>query len=185
MDLSQKKLFLLDLDGTLYLEETLLPGAAEFLEYVRSRGGCYRFLTNNSSRGVDAGLEKMHRLGVPAVPEEFLTAVEATIHYLRTVRSPNDIYYAVGTTSFCRQIAQAGFSLRDTPTEDVTAVLVGYDTTLTYEKAQDACRLLCRESKPLVPNALRHPFVQLDFQFFFCHIHLFVHLTLPVRIRWA
>ena len=43
MDLSQKKLFLLDLDGTLYLEETLLPGAAEFLEYVRSRGGCYRF----------------------------------------------------------------------------------------------------------------------------------------------
>ena len=85
MDLSQKKLFLLDLDGTLYLEETLLPGAAEFLEYVRSRGGCYRFLTNNSSRGMDAGLEKMHRLGVPAVPEEFLTAVEATIHYLRTV----------------------------------------------------------------------------------------------------
>ena len=152
MDLSQKKLFLLDLDGTLYLEETLLPGAAEFLEYVRSRGGCYRFLTNNSSRGVDAGLEKMHRLGVPAVPEEFLTAVEATIHYLRTVRSPNDIYYAVGTTSFCRQIAQAGFSLRDTPTEDVTAVLVGYDTTLTYEKAQDACRLLCRGADFLATN---------------------------------
>ena len=125
MDLSQKKLFLLDLDGTLYLEETLLPGAAEFLEYVRSRGGCYRFLTNNSSRGVDAGLEKMHRLGVPAVPEEFLTAVEATIHYLRTVRSPKDIYYPVGTASFCRQLAQAGFSLRDAPTEDVTAVLVG------------------------------------------------------------
>ena len=152
MDLSQKKLFLLDLDGTLYLEETLLPGAAEFLEYVRSRGGCYRFLTNNSSRGVDAGLEKMHRLGVPAVPEEFLTAVEATIHYLRTVRSPNDIYYAVGTTSFCRQIAQAGFSLRDTPTEDVTAVLVGYDTTLTYEKVQDACRLLCRGADFLATN---------------------------------
>ena len=158
MDLSQKKLFLLDLDGTLYLEETLLPGAAEFLEYVRSRGGCYRFLTNNSSRGVDAGLEKMHRLGVPAVPEEFLTAVEATIHYLRTVRSPNDIYYAVGTTSFCRQIAQAGFSLRDTPTEDVTAVLVGYDTTLTYEKVQDACRLLCRGADFLATNpGLSHP----------------------------
>lgn len=78
--------------------------------------------------------------------------MEATIHYLRTVRSPNDIYYAVGTTSFCRQIAQAGFSLRDTPTEDVTAVLVGYDTTLTYEKAQDACRLLCRGADFLATN---------------------------------
>ena len=79
----------------------------------------------------------------------------------------------------------ASFAMAASTTEDVTAVLGGYDTTLTYEKAQDACRLLCRESKPLVPNALRHPFVQLDFQFFFCHIHLFVHLTLPVRIRWA
>ena len=66
MDLAKKRLFLLDLDGTLYLEETLLPGAAEFLAYVRSHGGAVRYLTNNSSRGVDAGLEKMHRLGVPA-----------------------------------------------------------------------------------------------------------------------
>ena len=80
MNLAQKKLFLLDLDGTIYLEESLLPGAAEFLAWVRETGGAYRFLTNNSSRGVDAGLEKMHRLGIPAQPEEFLTAVEATVH---------------------------------------------------------------------------------------------------------
>ena len=80
MDLSKKKLFLLDLDGTVYLEESLLPGAAEFLAYVRETGGTYRFLTNNSSRGVDAGLEKMHRLGIPAEPSDFLTAVEATVH---------------------------------------------------------------------------------------------------------
>ena len=132
MDLSQKRLFLLDLDGTIYLEDTLLPGAAELLAWVRGNGDTYRFLTNNSSRGVDAGLEKMHRLGIPAKREEFLTAVEATIAYLRHNRSPADVYYAVGTASFRRQLAEAGISLRETPAEDVTAVLVGFDAELTY-----------------------------------------------------
>lgn len=49
MDLSKKRLFLLDLDGTIYLEDSLLPGAAEFLEDVRAHGGAVRYLTNNSS----------------------------------------------------------------------------------------------------------------------------------------
>ena len=152
MDLARKKLFLLDLDGTVYLEESLLPGAAEFLSYVREMGGAYRFLTNNSSRGVDAGMEKMHRLGIPAWREEFLTAVEATIHYLKMNRSPEDVYYAVGTESFCRQIAEAGFPVRQTPAEDVTVLLVSFDTTLTYQKVEDACRLLARGVDYLATN---------------------------------
>jgi len=152
VDLGKKKLFLLDLDGTIYLEESLLPGAAEFLAYVREMGGAYRFLTNNSSRGVDAGLEKMHRLGIPARREEFLTAVEATIHYLKKHRSPEDVYYAVGTESFCRQIAEAGFAVRQTPEADVTVLLVSFDTTLTYQKVEDACRLLARGVDYLATN---------------------------------
>ena len=153
MDLANKRLFLLDLDGTLYLEETLLPGAAEFLAYVRSHGGAVRYLTNNSSRGVDAGLEKMHRLGVPAQREEFLTAVEATVYYLQTQRIPSDVYYVVGTESFRRQLREAGFDIRETPDADVTAVLVGYDTELTYGKVENACRLLARGVL-----GLSHPF---------------------------
>lgn len=152
MDLAQKRLFLLDLDGTLYLEETLLPGAAEFLAYVRSHGGAVRYLTNNSSRGVDAGLEKMQRLGVPAQREEFLTAVEATVYYLRTQRIPSDVYYVVGTESFRRQLREAGFDIRETPDADVTAVLVGYDTELTYGKVENACRLLARNVDFLATN---------------------------------
>jgi len=152
VDLGKKKLFLLDLDGTIYLEESLLPGAAEFLAYVREMGGAYRFLTNNSSRGVDAGLEKMHRLGIPARREEFLTAVEATIHYLKKHRSPEDVYYAVGTESFCRQIVEAGFAVRQTPEADVTVLLVSFDTTLTYQKVEDACRLLARGVDYLATN---------------------------------
>ena len=49
--LAEKKLFLLDMDGTIYLGDRLFDGAEEFLRRVRERGGRYVFLTNNSSRG--------------------------------------------------------------------------------------------------------------------------------------
>lgn len=141
MDLGKKRLFLLDLDGTVYLEETLLPGAAAFFRWAAESGAYVRYLTNNSSRGVEAGLEKMHRLGVPARREEFLTAVEAAIYYLRTRRKAGEAYYVVGTESFCGQLRQAGIDVRQTPDEDVAAVLVGFDTELRYQKVEDACRL--------------------------------------------
>ena len=73
MDLSGKRLFLLDLDGTIYLEDSLLPGAAEFLEDVRAHGGIVRYLTNNSSRGVEGYIEKLRRLGIESAPGDYLT----------------------------------------------------------------------------------------------------------------
>ena len=152
MDLGKKRLFLLDLDGTVYLEETLLPGAAAFFRWAAESGAHVRYLTNNSSRGVEAGLEKMHRLGVPARREEFLTAVEAAIYYLRTRRKAGEAYYVVGTESFCSQLRQAGIDVRYTPDADVAAVLVGFDTELCYQKVEDACRLLFRGADFLATN---------------------------------
>ena len=66
MSLAEKRLFLLDMDGTIYLSETLFDGTLEFLRYVRAIGGRYLFLTNNSSRGTDAYIAKMARLGIEA-----------------------------------------------------------------------------------------------------------------------
>ena len=152
MDFRDKKLFLLDLDGTVYLEDTLLPGAAEFLSWAREREYPVRYLTNNSSRGVEAGLQKMHRLGVPAKREEFLTAVEATIYYLRKNGRTYDVLYIIGTASFREQLREAGFTVRDTPDADVTTLLVAYDTELTYEKVQHGCELLARGVDFLATN---------------------------------
>ena len=68
-ELKNKRLFLLDMDGTIYLSETLFDHVPEFLEYVKKIGGRYLFLTNNSSRGVDGYMEKMARLGTnPCYP---------------------------------------------------------------------------------------------------------------------
>ena len=80
--LQDKRLFLLDMDGTIYLDEQLFDGTKDFLNYVRMIGGRSIFLTNNSSRSVDAYLQKMARLGIDAVREDFLTSVDALTVYL-------------------------------------------------------------------------------------------------------
>ena len=89
MELKEKKLFLLDMDGTIYLDDNLFDGTLEFLEHVKSSGGRYLFLTNNSSRGVDSYVEKLRRLGIPAAAEDFLTSVDATIAFLKKKYGPD------------------------------------------------------------------------------------------------
>jgi HAD superfamily hydrolase (TIGR01450 family) len=151
-ELSAKRLFLLDMDGTLYLDEQLFPGAAEFLQYIRSFGGQYYYLTNNSSRSADAYVEKMQRLGVVAERGDFLTSVDATIDYLRRNRTDADVYYVCGTASFKEQLRAAGLRLAKTPEPDVTVLLCGFDTELTFQKLEDACILLNRGAAFIATN---------------------------------
>ena len=140
--LSEKRLFLLDMDGTIYLDEQLFDGVPEFLRYVRRVGGRYLFLTNNSSRGVEGYIEKMHRLGIDTCREDYLTSVDATIRYLRA-SLPGRICYVAGTVSFMDQLAQAGIPVtRDR--EQAEVLLCGFDTELTFQKLEDACILLNR-----------------------------------------
>ena len=146
-ELTNKRLFLLDMDGTLYLDDRLFPGAADFLAKIRACGGKYLFLTNNSSKGVDAYVAKMTRLGVPAVPADFLTSVDALIVFLeRTYGAAvkKKKMYVVGTRSFRAQLAAAGFLLTETPDDDTEILILGFDRELTYRKLEDACRLLAR-----------------------------------------
>ena len=141
--LAEKKLFLLDMDGTIYLGDRLFDGAAEFLRRVRARGGRYVFLTNNSSRGTDAYIEKLARMGVPAQPEDFLTSADAAIAYLQKT-APQALYYVCGTRSLIAQLRAAGLHVTDTLTDGIDALLLGYDTELTYRKLEDCCILLGR-----------------------------------------
>ena len=142
MDLAAKKLFLLDLDGTVYLEDSLLPGAAEFLAWVRETGGAVRYLTNNSSRGVEGYIEKLRRLGIASAPGDYLTSVDATIRYLKAAL-PGKTCYVFGTDSFLSQLDRAGIPVtRDRKRAEV--LLCGFDTELTFQKLEDACILLNR-----------------------------------------
>ena len=95
-NLKEKKLFLLDMDGTIYLDNELYDGTLDFLDHVKKIGGKYMFLTNNSSKSVDKYIEKLAGLGISAVKDDFLTSTDATILYLND-KSYKKIY-ALGTT---------------------------------------------------------------------------------------
>lgn len=140
--LSGKRLFLLDMDGTIYLDEQLFDGTADFLEYVRTIGGKYLFLTNNSSRSVTAYIEKMARLGIKTTSDDFLTSVDALTVYLRQHGYVGKRIYAFGTSSFRRQLSDAGLSVTDKRDENIDALVCGFDTELTFQKLEDACILL-------------------------------------------
>lgn len=141
--LRHKRLFLLDMDGTLYLGNQLLPGAAALLAAVRRRGGDYRYLTNNSSKGVETYIEKLRGMGLDAEAGEFYTSVDAAIAYFRG-RPPYREIYTVGTRSLLGQLRAAGLPVTETLTDAADCLLLGYDTELDYHKLEDACRLLGR-----------------------------------------
>ena len=99
MKLCDKKLFLLDMDGTIYLDNDLFDGTLDFLAQVKANGGRYLFVTNNSSKSVDAYVEKLGRIGIEATAEDFLTSTDATILYIKD-KFPGRQFYSFGTRSF-------------------------------------------------------------------------------------
>ena len=147
-----KRLFLLDMDGTIYLDETLFDGTLDFLDYCRATGRRYVFLTNNSSRGVDAYLEKMARLGIPATADDFLTSTDALIYDLRKHGKQGKRIYAFGTASFRKQLKDAGFSVTDTLEDGIEMLICGFDRELTFRKLEDACILLGRGVEWIATN---------------------------------
>ncbi len=119
---------------------------------MREIGGKYLFLTNNSSRGVQAYIEKMARLGIQTGREDFLTSVDALIVYLRNHGYVKKTLYAFGTASFRRQLAEAGFRITQELSDEVGALVCGFDTELTFQKLEDACILLNRGVDFLAAN---------------------------------
>lgn len=151
MALADKRLFLLDMDGTLYLDDRLFDKVPEFLSHVRHIGGRYLFLTNNSSRGVEGYMEKLSRMGIPTAPEDYLTSVDAAIDHLRRFHAGKKCY-VFGTRAFYGQLQTAGIPVTDRPEDDVDILLCGFDRELTFRKLEDACILLNRGVTWLATN---------------------------------
>lgn len=127
--------FLLDMDGTLYLGPNLIDGAASFIAYLHESGRQCLFLTNNPTKDARLYSEKLKKLGIPATPDEVLTAGEATVRFLWD-ETPFRRVYAVAPPSFEEELRRSGFTLCETGPE---AVVLAFDTTLTYKKLERAC----------------------------------------------
>ncbi len=141
--LKQKKLFLLDMDGTLYNEDSLFPETPAFLKAIRDSGGKYVFITNNSSKSVLRYVEKLRRLGIEAEAGDFYTSTLATGAYL-LAHFPNQLVFCVGTRDFVSELRSLGVRCTEKIEDGIAAVVVGFDRELTYQKLRDASELLTR-----------------------------------------
>lgn len=146
--LRDKKLFLFDMDGTVYLGDNLFDGVPELLEKIEASGGKFVFITNNSSKSTADYVKKMRRLGLNDITEEhFFTSAQAAVALMRE-KHPNDLIYLQGTKSFERECKSGGLSITTEFSEAIGAVLVGFDPECTGEKTTTTCKVLTKLDVP-------------------------------------
>ena len=148
-NLQDIRCFLLDMDGTFYLGDRLLPGALEFIDLLNRNGIHFLFLTNNSSRTRKEYADKIRRFGLDLPEEKIFTSGEATAIYLKK-QKPGARLYVVGTPALEREFSDHGFILTD---ENPDFAVLGFDTTLTYNKLWKLCDLVVAG----VPYIATHP----------------------------
>ena len=122
-DLLDARLFLLDMDGTLYLGDDVFPGAVDFIHTLADTGRQYIYLTNNSSRAGTDYITRLRRLGFPCEAENVFTSGMATALYLNQHYAGKPVYL-VGTQAFRRELLSYGIPLVDDGAEIVVA---GFD----------------------------------------------------------
>lgn len=144
----------LDMDGTIYRGATLFEATNPFLLLLRDLGIGYTFLTNNSSKSVADYVAHLQSVGIDATAGQFYTSTNATIEYLREELPSVRRLFVLGTPSMSLEMANSGFSITDdTPEDEPDAVVVGFDTTLTFGRL---CRTAywIKQGKPFIAS---HP----------------------------
>ena len=139
--LNEIEMFVLDMDGTFYLSEDIIPGSNEFLEKVTSTGRRYMFFTNNSSKDKRLYIDKLARMNCFIGPEDIYTSGDITINYLKKYH-PDNTVYLMGTPPLVQSFEEAGIRLKQDLNDTADIVVVAFDMTLTYEKLEHACTLI-------------------------------------------
>ena len=147
------KLFLFDLDGTLYLGEQLYPFTTELLRRIRETGGRSLYMTNNSSKSVEAYIKKLAKLGIESTREDFITSSQATAYYLKEHHDGQKLYVC-GTNSLKKELQMEGFTVTEN-LDEVECIVMGFDTELTFKKLEDVSKLLL--TRPNLPYIATNP----------------------------
>ena len=142
------KIVLLDLDGTIHLGGTPIPGAVDFIQRCHENGVKTIFLSNNSSKSVDEYVMKLNSMGIDARADDVLLSTHDCIQWLKKKNWTK--IYCLGTRGMKDMMVENGI---ECPEDDVDCVVLGYDTELTYEKLSKATSLI-HQNIPLVAT---HP----------------------------
>lgn len=142
------KLYLFDMDGTLYLGDRLYDFTIELLAQIRRTGGRYLFMTNNSSKSVADYIKKLAKLGIEADREDFITSSQATAYYLHAHHA-GQILYVCGTESLKAELRMEGFTVTENA-DEAQCIVMGFDTELTFRKLWDVSWLLSTREIPYI-----------------------------------
>ena len=160
------KLFLFDMDGTLYLGDNVFEGAVELMEDLPSLGYQYIYLTNNSSRAGSDYIPRLKRLGFPCEKENVFSSGMAVGMFLRQ-NCPEARVYLLGTEAFRKELLGYGIHLVEDDSMTCTGsvyerdlsslgtvdvVVVGFDTELVYEQLNKACHYLRKGARFIAAN---------------------------------
>lgn len=135
---SKTKYFIIDMDGTFYLDGNLIDGALDFLARVKQLGKDFFFFTNNSSNNVEVCRQKLAKMGCEVPPEKIIISSHVTADFLNRNRKGKTVYL-LGNERLTADFEAAGVPLVK---EKPDIVVLGFDTTLTYQKLWDACRYI-------------------------------------------
>ena len=128
--------YLFDLDGTVYLGDSLLPGAHRLITTLRELGRKTLFLSNNPTKDPEMYAEKLTRLGLPTDPAHVVNPLVTLAAWLRR-EAPGARVFVIGSEPLCRSVVAAGCTLCEDP-ELIDVVVGSYDTTFDYRKLQIA-----------------------------------------------
>ncbi|WP_455938543.1 HAD-IIA family hydrolase [Gemella morbillorum] len=128
MSIKKYKLYLIDLDGTIYNGEKKIKFADQFVDYLNKTKTDYLFLTNNSTKEPKDVIDKLKNLGISTTEEHVYTSSDATKMYL--LKKGYSKVYIIGE----RGLKDTLGDFNQKNNEDVEVVIVGLDRKLTYEK---------------------------------------------------
>ncbi len=152
--LKQKKLFVFDLDGTVYLGDRIFPEAVQFITNLRESGRRVLFFTNNASHKHKFYIHKLTKAGFSPKSDEIMTAGDVTVSYIMKEHM-NTPVYLLGTTDLWEDFCDAGVNLINDATGNLTTdvpaeiVVTSFDTELVYSKLRYACDFIRNGAKYL------------------------------------
>ena len=153
--------FVFDLDGTLYIGDSLLPGALETVAELRRLGKCTLFVTNKPVDSRATYAAKLTKLGIPATVDDVITSAFVLAHHLAQHEAELR-YYVLGEPNFVKELREHGLTiveeLRDQSEmgmiqpDGIDAVIVAMDRTLTYRKLNTAYQALHQGARYFATN---------------------------------
>ena len=149
IDFNEKKGFICDMDGVIYHGNRILPGVAEFIQWLHDEDKEYLFLTNNSGYTPRELNQKLARMGLDVPEEHFYTSALATAAFLRE-QAPGCSVFAIGEAGLLNALYDAGITMNDV---DPDYVIIGEGNTYNYENILKAVRLVLKGAKLIGTNS--------------------------------